>query len=469
MTVIDMLVLLAVLATGSVRWLPPAARPRAAALAGLVVVGSLVVEVVQGGLRWQLVPVVAAFGAATWLARQGLRRSTPTAAPRRLGTVLLAVVVAGGVVLGAALLWGFPALRLPAPSGSAPVGTMVLEWVDPSRPEVSGPAPERGRTVVAQLWYPADVSPGTERSVYLGRDRGEARQVAAGVAATFGLPSFLLDEAARARTSATPDAPPQAGEERFPVVVFSPGLSGVRTQNTAWAEDLASHGYVVVALDHPYDSALVVLDDGTAVASEVAATGDADEDERLADGWTQVRADDLRFALTQLELIDQAAVPNVLAGRMDTDHAAVAGHSLGGAAAIRAAAADARFDAVIDIDGFPRHLPTVPLEQPVLALVAGTGTGSPESDAQYAARLDELMALSAAGGWILTLPGAGHLTFTDAALFLPPVPTLTGTLPRDEGPRITASATRVFLDASLRGRDVDVSGALDPLGDLTVH
>jgi predicted dienelactone hydrolase len=46
------------------------------------------------------------------------------------------------------------------------------------------------------------------------------------------------------------------------VVLFSPGLAGVRSQNTAWAQELASHGYVVVALDHPYDSA--ALADGRA-------------------------------------------------------------------------------------------------------------------------------------------------------------------------------------------------------------
>ena len=48
------------------------------------------------------------------------------------------------------------------------------------------------------------------------------------------------------------------------MVLFSPGLAGVRSQNTAWAQELASHGYVVVALDHPYDSAAVVLADGRA-------------------------------------------------------------------------------------------------------------------------------------------------------------------------------------------------------------
>jgi len=58
-----------------------------------------------------------------------------------------------------------------------------------------------------------------------------------------------------AGTNAVPDAPVASGKERFVVVLFSPGGGMGRTTNTAWAEELASHGYAVAALDHPYDTA----------------------------------------------------------------------------------------------------------------------------------------------------------------------------------------------------------------------
>jgi alpha-beta hydrolase superfamily lysophospholipase len=97
----------------------------------------------------------------------------------------------------------------------------------------------------------------------------------------------------RAHTRSVPGAAVADGGGRFRVVVFSPGLGGVRTQRTAWAEELASRGYVVVALDHPYDSAAVVLADGRTIHTKVAATGDPDNDEKLVAGWTRVRAADL--------------------------------------------------------------------------------------------------------------------------------------------------------------------------------
>ncbi len=54
------------------------------------------------------------------------------------------------------------------------------------------------------------------------------------------------------RTGAFAGAPPQRG--RHPLVVLSPGFSLPRSSLTSLAEDLASRGYVVAAIDHTYES-----------------------------------------------------------------------------------------------------------------------------------------------------------------------------------------------------------------------
>ena len=43
-----------------------------------------------------------------------------------------------------------------------------------------------------------------------------------------------------------------AANQTFPVIVFSHGLSSMRTGYTAICCDLASHGYVVAAVEHRY-------------------------------------------------------------------------------------------------------------------------------------------------------------------------------------------------------------------------
>jgi hypothetical protein len=74
--------------------------------------------------------------------------------------------------------------------------------------------------------------------------------------------------------------------------------------------------------------------------------------------------------------------------------------------------------------------------------------------------------LSTSPSYRLTVPGAAHLTFTDAPLYLPPVPAFVGTLGRSAGPATTAAATAAFLDATLRGRPGDLASNLARHGDL---
>jgi predicted dienelactone hydrolase len=250
------------------------------------------------------------------------------------------------------------------------------------------------------------------------------------------------------------------------VVLFSPGSAGVRTQNTAWAEELASHGYLVAALDHPYDSAAVVLDDGRTIRTRTASTGDRNQDARLAADWTAVRAADLRFVLTRLSALDRGPSADPLHGRVDTGRVAVAGHSLGGAAALQAARQDRRFGAAVVLDGYP-HGPLSPsLARPALALAQAP---TPETDPRYLPRLTEALASSTATSYRLTVPGAAHLTFMDGPLYLPPLPSIVGSLGRSESPRVVAAATLVFLDSVLGEKPGDPADALRAYGNLDVH
>ncbi|MGW4276501.1 alpha/beta hydrolase family protein, partial [Streptomyces seoulensis] len=374
---------------------------------------------------------------------------------------------AGLIAAGPVAAWAFPVPVFPEPSGRFAVGTRVVQWTDPSRPESFTADPHDRRTVVVQLWYPARESPaGVRRAQYLGRTEHEARTVSDALAREAGLPGFLVDGVPRAHTHAVFDAPVTGGGGRFPLVLFSPGSGGVRTQNTAWAEELASHGYVVAALDHPYDSAVVVLSDGRTIRTRTTSTGDRAKDDESAAGWTAVRAADLRFVLTRLERLDRGETPGPLTGRLDTGRVAVTGHSMGGAAALQAARQDRRFDAVIDLDGYP-HGPASPvLHQPTLAL---TQAITPETDPRYLPRLTGALRRSTTTSYLLTVPGAAHLTFMDGPLYLPPVPSIVGSLGRAESPHVVAATTLAFLDATLRRTPGDPAGALSAYGDLSVH
>ncbi|MGW2707143.1 alpha/beta hydrolase [Streptomyces sp. NPDC001340] len=469
MSSLEFLALLGAVALVVARWLPPAARPRVTIAAGAVLVLSAIVLSVVG-IRWQMLPVLAGAAVALPFALSPLlRRRTGRPAWRARWWLALpgSVACVGLIATGPVAAWAFPVPVFPEPSGRFAVGTRVVQWTDPHRPERFTADPHDRRTVVVQLWYPAQKSPaGTQRAQYLGRTEHEARTVSDALARAVGLPGFLVDGVPRAHTHSVFNAPVADRGERFPVVLFSPGSGGVRTQNTAWAEELASHGYVVAALDHPYDSAAVVLTDGRTIHAQIASTGDRDKDDKLAVGWTAVRAADLSFVLTQLGRLDRGEIAGPLTGRLDTGHVAVTGHSMGGAAALQAARQDHRFDAVIDLDGYP-HGPTSPsLQQPTLAL---TQAITPGTDPHYIPRLTKVLKLNTATSYRLAIPGAAHLTFMDGPLYLPPVPSIVGSLGRTESPHVVAAATLAFLDTALRHKPDDLAGVLSAYGDLSVY
>ncbi|MFJ1935929.1 alpha/beta hydrolase family protein [Kitasatospora sp. NPDC088160] len=472
MSPLEILVLLGAVALVVARWLPPSARPRVTIAAGAVLVLSAILLSVAG-IRWQMLPVLAGAAFASPFALspllRPLRRRPGRPAWRARWWLALpgSVACVGLIATGPVAAWALPVPEFPQPSGDFAVGTRVVQWTDPHRPETFTADPDDRRTVVVQLWYPAQKSPaGAQRAQYLGRTEHEARTVSDALARQVGLPGFLVDGVPRAHTHAVFDAPVDGGRGRFPVVLFSPGSGGVRTQNTAWAEELASHGYVVAALDHPYDSAAVVLSDGRTITTETSSTGDPDQDEKLAADWTAIRAADLGFVLTQLDGLDRGEAADPLSGHLDTGRAAVAGHSMGGAAALQAARQDRRFHAVIDLDGYP-HGPASPsLDQPTLAL---TQAITPATDPRYLPRLTEALKSSTATSYRLTIPGAAHLTFMDGPLYLPPVPSIVGSLGRTESPRVVAAATLAFLDATLRGKPGDLAGVLPAYGNLSVH
>lgn len=469
MSPLELLTLAGAVALVVARWLPPSARPRVTIAAGTVLVPSVIVLSVVG-IRWQMLPVLAGSAVALPFALSPLlRRRTGQSAWRARWWLALpgSVACVGLIAMGPVAAWAFPVPAFPELSGNFAVGTRVVQWTDPHRPETFTTDPHDRRTVVVQLWYPAQKSPaGAKRAQYLGRTEHEARTVSDALARQVGLPGFLVDGVPRAHTHSVFNAPVAGGGGRFPVVLFSPGSGGVRTQNTAWAEELASHGYVVAALDHPYDSAAVVLTDGRTIHTKTVSTGDRDKDDKLAAGWTAVRAADLGFVLTQLDRLGRGEITGPLTGRLDTSHVAVTGHSMGGAAALQAARQDHRFDAVIDLDGYP-HGPTSPsLHQPTLALAQAI---TPGTDPHYIPRLTKALKRNTATSYRLTIPGAAHLTFMDGPLYLPSVPSIVGSLGRTESPHVVAATTLAFLDTTLRHKPGDPAAALSTYGDLSVY
>lgn len=151
------------------------------------------------------------------MTRHGARR--PLVA---LGAIVLAALLAQAC--GDASGGNAPAPD-PAQTGSYAVGVTRIELRDESR----------GRTLLTEIWYPADES---------------ARGAAPSPPGEYLPPDLaFLADGATLDLVAVREAPIAPGGP-FPLVAFSHGSGGIRFQNTFQAEHLASHGYVVIAPDH---------------------------------------------------------------------------------------------------------------------------------------------------------------------------------------------------------------------------
>ncbi|UQI43373.1 esterase [Streptomyces sp. HU2014] len=416
---------------------------------------------------------------------RGLRRRAVLAAGVLAGTALLGTAAGRAEALAApagAAAAARPRAELPAPTGPYAVGTATRHLVDASRRDPW--KPESGdREVMASLFYPAGGG-GHGRTASHMDAASAAHFGAAGSAAeaNYRVRAGAADWAAT-RTHARVDAPVARGARSLPVVLYSAGLGDPRTWNTGLAEELASRGYVVVTIDHTYDSSEVAFPGGRLAESVLPAlakdpgTGPREIDAALRRSLA-ARVGDARFVLDVLggDAAWRRAMPRGLADAMDLRRVGMTGHSMGGLTAAQTMLEDRRVRAGVNMDGqlaFP--LPDASgsalsgaaregVDRPFL-LLGSEGPGAAENRPSWTAFRQH------SRGWNaeLTMAGSRHGAYTDAASLLPALSrqgalsradlkeTL-GTVRPERAVAATRAYTVAFFDRFLRGRD---GGLLD--------
>lgn len=287
---------------------------------------------------------------------------------------------------------GGPVLRLPAPAGPYPVGMRTVHLTDPSRtdPWVGGV-----RELMLTVLYPARSVHGFSRAPQL--TPAEAREFA-GLAPHIhpGLPQPGMVDWGSVLTHGHVGAPPLPG--RRPVLMYSPGGGDSRTLGTTLAEDLASHGRVVVLVDHPGDASQVELPTGVRTTVLFGPP-----DPATFRTMVDTRIADLRLVLDRLSDLPLAPV-------MDSRRIGLYGHSAGGTAAVYAARDDRRVGAVANLEGYLDLYPTLArLDQPLLLFRTDGFDGATRIESSWAGL----------PGHRVLLPDTNHWAFTDYGSLVP--------------------------------------------------
>ncbi|WP_394234880.1 dienelactone hydrolase family protein [Niallia oryzisoli] len=153
---------------------------------------------------------------------------------------------------------------------------------------------------------------------------------------------------------------PEKADGTYPLLVFSHGANGIKASNTSTYMELASHGYVVVSIDHPYHSLYTRSEDGTMafISSdynrEVSDSNKEgiytkEESYELIQKWMKLRTDDMNFVIDTI-LEKAKNDKNSVYQHIDTEKIGVFGHSMGGAASVWLGRERDDITAIVNID-----------------------------------------------------------------------------------------------------------------------
>lgn len=331
-----------------------------------------------------------------------------------LGTFLLCSAISGRAQQSSG---DCPFLPIPVPTGSFSVGTAILPLQ-----RLNGTGTSRR----VQLWYPAERSSNATFTGYVPDP--QALDVFRSVK-FLDQPECVFENWGKLKTAAHERSRPLSTRNKFPLVIISPGAGMPRSSYTAYAQQLASDGFVVATVDFGSYGFLVsgnkAMEEGPQDDSPASA-------EITAENW----------AAHIIEILDEVSgkrpAPDVFEREIwkiiDLKRIAAMGHSIGGTASILACEKDSRIRACINADGGLDFTPLAASGIHGTALflrshplysaadLARRHRTQEEFDKMGKKALAETQALfSKPGGeaWVLSIDGTGHLSYSDAPYTMP--------------------------------------------------
>ncbi len=255
------------------------------------------------------------------------------------------------------------------------VRTQVIEHagqLDILRATAGNSDPRYTRGLTLEIWYPASLAPDQqEHTVYtdvLGSGPGNPAR-----------PNTPFQFTGRAARDARPAT---ASTSRYPLVIVSHGYPGSRLQMSYLTENLASKGYIVVAIDH-------------AESTRADKAG-------FPSTLLNRPLDDL-FVLQSVAAWAQPGSGHFLANMVDVSRSALLGYSMGGYGALNAAGAGISEAAVAYVPG---------------GALAIHRQGDPRYDARRDARIKAVVAIAPWGGAGKVWDAAGLAGLRTPTLFI---------------------------------------------------
>jgi predicted dienelactone hydrolase len=324
-----------------------------------------------------------------------------------LSSVALVIALAGYLVAS-----HDQSLILPSPTGSYHIGRTEYDWVDESRMDPLSDHANEKRELLVWVWYPAAASQQDSTAPYVPPAWVNARDMDQGIG------KFIESNFSSIQTHSFANASIAETEDKCPVIIMQPGMGPVPTDYTVFAENLASHGYVVVGINPTYTSNVIVFPDGRVALRTEKGTIPDSADAAAVDqdaGWIgKVWTEDAVFVMDQLQRLDTDQA-SLFHNKLDLAHIGLFGHSFGGATAASVCKIDARCKAGADLDGtLFSYQADGTLQRPFMFMAEDACGKDCET-------MREAYSASNSAAYYLSIKGTRHFNFSDLPLRLSPL------------------------------------------------
>ncbi|MGG4194919.1 acetylhydrolase [Paenibacillus jamilae] len=379
------------------------------------------------GLRWEMVPAyVITFLPICILAARYLFRSKEVKGKKSIvQQILVAMLAVLYSLITVFLPLLFPVFTFEEPTGPYKIGTVTYDWKDERREETLTPEKGDKRELRVQIWYPVSSSAQGKTAPYVSNPDVFVNAYSQ----TFDMPKMFFTSMKFVKTHAIENAEISGKEAAYPVLLFSHGMGGHKSHNTFQIEQLVSYGYIVVGIDHTYNSITSVFDDGR-VANFIPQDPSVEHLDELNKVWVE----DAKFVVNQVEKLAQGDPDHRFTGRMDLKNVGMFGHSYGGATSVQMLMSDARIKAAINLDGglFGQlRIPEGGVKKPLLMmsadrtlaganqLAAAQGTTRKALYKYFGDIFERYKHVAEGGNYWMKIKNMDHLAFCDFYLLSP--------------------------------------------------
>jgi dienelactone hydrolase len=336
---------------------------------------------------------------------------------------------------------------LSAVTGSYGIGVRSMHLIDTSRPENFTTDPTDVREMMIQLWYPTETSTLGKRTEYMDYPTFQWLKKRSPI------PLITIPNNAYLFVRPHGHNETMIAEGMFPVVMFSPGYDGVYQIYTSFIEDLVSHGFVVVSMNHPYVSGITVFPDGRTVGLADVPTSPAAQ-AAFFNMSLRTIVGDAKFTLDTITAMNTTD-PD-FSGHFDLSRVGMYGHSFGGANTATCCYEDSRFRAGLTLDGvFYRQFIPGNITVPMLFMFA-------EARLTNDSTIAYLWNHTSNDTFKMSILGSTHYAFTDVGLLLthlvpliPPRFLLFGSIPPKRMVNITKTYVTTFFDVCFKGEPLE--------------